>query len=129
MIDAMKLAAKVVLILDIILLFILFRLLTSMEFTSSESIVIDQYDGLVAFCSTSNDIARRNKSLEIEVNENKYQEIKITEVIPTDTFVGTERVYIYCTNISDVEKGNTATLYTKYNSLIDYILRNYLFGK
>ena len=124
--EAMKLAAKVVLILSIILLFILFNFLISMKFTSSENIVIDQYDGRVAFCSTSSDIASQDKSLEIEVNNIKYQGIKITEVIQTDTFVGADRVYIYCTNISGIGKGNIATLYIKYSSLIDYVLTNYL---
>ena len=123
--EAMRVTAKVVSVMVIILLYILLRFLISSEFISSESIVIDQYDGSVAFCSTSWDIIGQGKPMEIEANGNRYREIVITETIPTDTFIGADRIYIHRTNISDIEKGNVATIYIKYDSLVDYILANY----
>ena len=126
MTDAMRLAAKAVSILVIVILFAIIWFLISVEFTSSENIVLDRFDDkCVSFCSTSDDIGSHGQSMDIEVNEKKYQGIRITEVIPTDTFVGTNRVYIYCTDLPDVEKGSTATLYNRYSSLIEYILANY----
>lgn len=125
MTEAMKLAAKAATILVIVILLAIIWFLISVEFTGSENIVIDRYDKYVSFCSTSDDIGSHGQSMDIEVNEKKYQGIGITEVIPTDTFVGTNRVYIYCTDLPDIEKGSLATLYTRYSSLAEYIVDNY----
>ena len=99
MTEAMRLAAKAASILVIAILFAIIWFLISVEFTSSENIVIDRYDKYVSFYSTSDDIGSHGQSMDVEVNEKKYQGIGITEVIPTDTFVGTNRVYIYIVRI------------------------------
>lgn len=121
----MQLAAKITIIIISVILFFIVKILAQTDFTSSEDIITDVYNNQISFYSKSNALLNDKKvTLDLDVNGEKYEDVKVSEVIPTDSYIGVDRLYIYCLNISNVEKGSNATLFIRYSSIIEYMLLN-----
>lgn len=119
----MSFAAKVAGLCVFILLFVVIKLISNMDFIRSETVVLDEKEGYIVFYTSGEQLYQLNNIISIETEQQIYENVVVTGIFPIDLYIGTNQALMYSTDLpASGYAGTTAVIHQPCGSLLDYMV-------
>lgn len=123
----MELCARCTVLIVIVVLAFMVHYISKMDYVRTEETVIEDYNGNISFNQTSEGLSYKIGSvIDIETGKDKFEDVKVSDIIYTDTYIGNKQVVKCVTDKEFAGSDGLSRIYLKYDSFFNYITESNL---
>lgn len=123
----MELCARCTVLIVIVVLAFMVHYISKMDYVRTEETVIEDYNGNISFNQTSEGLSYKIGSvIDIETGKDKFEDVKVSDIIYTDTYIGNKQVVKCVTDKEFAGSDGLSKIYLKYDSFFNYITESNL---